>query len=125
MRSGARGYFEVLGESIEPGALYCYRLNGGPDRPDPASRFQPQGVHGPSQVVSSDHEWHDGGWGSERIEGRQFVVFSQNHLWRKEIYSAEELWGGPAGPAPDVLEGHAQLALAPDSFLLYSRTEAH
>ena len=35
----------------EPGSLYFYRLDDDKERPDPASRFQPQGVHGPSQVM--------------------------------------------------------------------------
>ena len=34
-----------------PGCRYFYRLHGQQDFPDPASRFQPEGVHGPSQVV--------------------------------------------------------------------------
>lgn len=35
------------------GAQYFYRLSTGADRPDPASRLQPQGVHGPSAVVTA------------------------------------------------------------------------
>ena len=46
-----RGYHQATVEGVEPGTLYLYRLGGGKERPDPASRFQPQGVHGPSQVV--------------------------------------------------------------------------
>jgi maltooligosyltrehalose trehalohydrolase len=46
-----RGYHSGIVEGVEPGALYVYRLDGRKERPDPASRFQPQGVHGPSQVV--------------------------------------------------------------------------
>ena len=39
----------------EAGTLYSFRLDGGPKKllPDPASRFQPKGVHGPSQVDRS------------------------------------------------------------------------
>jgi maltooligosyltrehalose trehalohydrolase len=62
MTAGERGYYEASVEGVEPGALYSYRLDGGPDRPDPASRFQPQGVHGPSEVVVDRFEWHDQGW---------------------------------------------------------------
>jgi len=46
-----RGYHHGVLENVEPGALYRYRLDGQKERADPASRFQPQGVHGPSQVV--------------------------------------------------------------------------
>ncbi|HEX2642697.1 MAG TPA: malto-oligosyltrehalose trehalohydrolase [Thermoanaerobaculia bacterium] len=45
------GYHEGVLEGIEPGTRYFYRLDGGKGLPDPASRFQPEGVHGPSQVV--------------------------------------------------------------------------
>ena len=47
-----------------PGTLYRYLLDGGePALPDPASRFQPQGPHGPSMVVDpSAYVWHDDGW---------------------------------------------------------------
>ncbi len=43
-------------------SLYLYRLDGQTDRPDPASCSQPQGVHGPSQVVSLDFPWEDQTW---------------------------------------------------------------
>jgi maltooligosyltrehalose trehalohydrolase len=49
-------------DGIEPGSLYMYRLDEGKERPDPASRSQPQGVHGPSEVVSPNFEWEDARW---------------------------------------------------------------
>ncbi|MBE0604550.1 MAG: malto-oligosyltrehalose trehalohydrolase, partial [Deltaproteobacteria bacterium] len=45
------GYHSGIAEGVAAGALYHYRLDGGIERPDPASRRQPQGVHGPSMVV--------------------------------------------------------------------------
>src|SRR5258707_14527129 len=54
MQPSGEGYFSVALEEIAPGALYLYCLDGQTERPDPASRFQPQGVHGPSEVVDSD-----------------------------------------------------------------------
>lgn len=62
LKPGARGYYEAAVEGVEPGALYYYRLDGQPDRPDPASRFQPHGVHGATQVVLDEFQWHDEGW---------------------------------------------------------------
>ncbi len=45
------------------GALYRYRLDGEGPFPDPASRFQPQGVHGPSRVVDPGaFAWLDPEW---------------------------------------------------------------
>ncbi|MEM6472115.1 MAG: malto-oligosyltrehalose trehalohydrolase [Planctomycetota bacterium] len=48
--------------SAEIGDLYMYRIDGGDPRPDPASRFQPDGVHGPSEIVSHQFAWTDGDW---------------------------------------------------------------
>jgi maltooligosyltrehalose trehalohydrolase len=55
-------YHQVQAEKIEPGSLYFFRLDGQKERPDPASRFQPQGVHNPSAVVDPTFPWEDGGW---------------------------------------------------------------
>jgi maltooligosyltrehalose trehalohydrolase len=57
-----RGYHEVLAEGMAPGNRYFYRLDGGNERPDPASRYQPEGVHGPSEVVDLNFQWGDAGW---------------------------------------------------------------
>lgn len=57
-----RGYHTVRTDRAGAGTRYFYRLDGS-DYPDPASRFQPEGVHGPSQVVDfSVLDWHDGGF---------------------------------------------------------------
>lgn len=48
------GYFAAWLERVPVGSLYGYRLDGGPLLPDPASRFQPFGVHGPSAVVAPE-----------------------------------------------------------------------
>jgi maltooligosyltrehalose trehalohydrolase len=57
LRRDRRGYYSGVLDGIEPGALYLFRLNGSLERPDPASRFQPQGVHGPSQVADPAFDW--------------------------------------------------------------------
>ena len=47
-------------KGIGAGARYWFRIDGAGPYPDPASRFQPFGVHGPSQVVDPDHfAWRD------------------------------------------------------------------
>jgi len=58
----AQGYHQGRAEGVEAGALYYYSLDGKIERPDPASRYQPEGVHGPSQVVDTSHEWTDHCW---------------------------------------------------------------
>ncbi|MGE5311827.1 MAG: malto-oligosyltrehalose trehalohydrolase, partial [Nitrospirota bacterium] len=62
LRREERGYHQAVAESVGPGAIYFYRLDGEKERPDPASRFQPQGVHGPSQVVDRRFSWDDASW---------------------------------------------------------------
>jgi maltooligosyltrehalose trehalohydrolase len=56
------GYFRAEVENVGPGAPYFYRLDHATERPDPASRFQPEGVHGPSQVVDHSFAWNDDHW---------------------------------------------------------------
>ena len=57
------GYFRAVVDGIKPGARYSYRLDHGDTRPDPASRFQPDGVHADSQVIDpSTFHWADQTW---------------------------------------------------------------
>jgi maltooligosyltrehalose trehalohydrolase len=60
-----------------PGDLYTLSLDGGPPRPDPASRLQPQGVHGPSAIVDSSFRWSDGAWKGLPLER---YVFYELHV---------------------------------------------
>lgn len=62
MRRNADGYFNCTIADVKPGTRYFYRINGEKDRPDPATRSQPDGVHGPSQVVDLTYEWADSGF---------------------------------------------------------------
>lgn len=56
------GLFEAEAEA-EHGDLYRYRIDGGQEVPDPASRYQPEDVHEPSMVVDPERfEWNDGAW---------------------------------------------------------------
>lgn len=65
------GYFAGLVEGLGPGATYRYRLDGEGPFPDPASRFQPEGVHGPSQVVDpSTFAWSDAEWNGIELPGQ-------------------------------------------------------
>ncbi|MEM9987549.1 MAG: alpha-amylase family glycosyl hydrolase, partial [Bacteroidota bacterium] len=57
------GYWQIALDQIEPGTRYRYRLDEQPALPDPASRYQPEGVHGPSAVVKpAAYEWQDDHW---------------------------------------------------------------
>ena len=59
MSPRGHGYFEVTVDGVRPGARYLYRLDGGDERPDPASRSQPTTVHEPSEVVDPAFPWTD------------------------------------------------------------------
>lgn len=69
----ARGYFSAVLEDVTPGTQYFYRLDGGSERPDPASQFQPRGVHGPSQVMDRRFDWSDGAWRGLPLE--EYVMY--------------------------------------------------
>ncbi|GAB4388243.1 MAG: malto-oligosyltrehalose trehalohydrolase [Thermodesulfovibrionales bacterium] len=73
MERAKDGYFEAVAEAA-PGARYLYVLDGEMERPDPASHFQPDGVHRPSAVV--DHgafRWEDGSWRGVPLE--DYIIY--------------------------------------------------
>jgi maltooligosyltrehalose trehalohydrolase len=66
------GYFSGLQEQIAEGTLYSYRLdNASSLYPDPASRFQPSGPHGPSQIIDPYRfRWTDDSWPGLSAKGQ-------------------------------------------------------
>lgn len=62
LKKDERGYWSVTIKNVEPGTTYYYRLDNENQFPDPASRHQPQGVHGPSAIVERSFSWSDAGW---------------------------------------------------------------
>jgi len=63
MVQSPEGWFELITDKAGPGSHYRFRIDGGARVPDPASRFQPEDVHGPSQVVDPGAwQWKDAGW---------------------------------------------------------------
>jgi maltooligosyltrehalose trehalohydrolase len=72
------GVWSGLVARAKRGTRYRYRLNGEGPYPDPYSRSQPEGVHGPSEVVDpTDFEWHDSDWRGVGIQG---LVVYQLHV---------------------------------------------
>jgi malto-oligosyltrehalose trehalohydrolase len=58
-----QGWFELTTHEAKPGAQYSFRIDDGREVPDPASRFQPQDVHGQSEVIDpAAFDWQDGDW---------------------------------------------------------------
>jgi maltooligosyltrehalose trehalohydrolase len=65
----ADGYFS--GTTPAHVSLYKYRVDGTGPWPDPCSRFQPQGVHGPSMIVDpAAFKWNDAQWPGARMPGQ-------------------------------------------------------
>ena len=63
LEAEGEGYFSGRVERLGVGTRYRYRLDANETFPDPASRSQPEGVHGPSAVVDPDSfRWTDDAW---------------------------------------------------------------
>jgi maltooligosyltrehalose trehalohydrolase len=63
MPAAAGGWFGLATDAARAGSRYRYRIDGGLAVPDPASRFQPADVHGPSEVIDPGaFDWRDTGW---------------------------------------------------------------
>lgn len=72
------GYFSTTIPEIKPGTRYTFILDGKKERPDPASRYQPLGVHGPSETVDqSAFKWKDTDW--KGVPQRE-LVFYECHI---------------------------------------------
>jgi maltooligosyltrehalose trehalohydrolase len=68
------GYFSGVADGIAEGERYLFLLDGKMARPDPASRFQPEGVHGSSQVVAADCSiWSDNGWKGTPLD--EYIIY--------------------------------------------------
>jgi maltooligosyltrehalose trehalohydrolase len=68
------GCFSVLVPGVGAGNRYRYSVDGKGDYPDPASRFQPEGVHGPSEVVDpKSFVWSDSSW--RGIDLKELIIY--------------------------------------------------
>jgi len=74
MDSERNAYFTIFLDDIEPGTRYFHLLDGIQLRPDPVSRSQPDGVHGPSQVIDpSEFKWQDQDWSG--ISAEEVIIY--------------------------------------------------
>jgi maltooligosyltrehalose trehalohydrolase len=68
------GICEFFVARAAAGDLYSYSLDGSTPRPDPASRFQPQGVHGPSEIIdAAGYAWRRPSWRSHTAQ--ELVIY--------------------------------------------------
>lgn len=78
LSADASGYHSGLVPGLVAGARYRFRLDGDRSLPDPASRFQPEGPHGPSEIVDPGrYRWRDGAWNGVSRDG---LVLYEVHI---------------------------------------------
>jgi maltooligosyltrehalose trehalohydrolase len=92
------GYFSGLVTNVADGARYRFKLDGGPALfPDPASRFQPDGPHGPSQVIDPhSFVWNDRDWRGVPAEGQ---VLYELHVG---TFTPEGTWAAAGARLPEL-----------------------
>jgi len=97
MDKGDHGYWKLDVDNLPGDTRYFFRLEKGIDRPDPVSHWQPESVHGPSQIV--DHgrfKWSDSSWkGIELYEMIMYELhvgaFTQEGTFEAVINRLDEL----------------------------------
>jgi maltooligosyltrehalose trehalohydrolase len=95
LKREAGGYFRGSLSGSGAGTRYRYRLDGKGEFPDPASRFQPEGPHGPSEVVDpSAFRWTDGGWRGVPLER---AVIYEMHIG---TFTSEGTWAAAMQELP-------------------------
>ena len=93
------GYFSGTCPGAREGTRYRFRLDDKQSYPDPASRFQPEGPHGPSQVVDPEgFAWSDAGWPG--LEPHGHVIYEM-HLG---TYTMEGNWKAAEEQLPALKE---------------------
>ncbi|HEX4611392.1 MAG TPA: malto-oligosyltrehalose trehalohydrolase [Urbifossiella sp.] len=92
------GYFSALVPGLAAGARYTYRLDGRANtHPDLASRYQPEGPHGPSQVIDpAAFSWADSSWKGIAEVGQ---VFYELHIG---TFTPEGTWAAAAARLPEL-----------------------
>ena len=99
LRPDGGGYFAGFVSEAVPGTRYRLRLDGGGAFPDPASRYQPEGPHGPSEVVDPGaFTWGDDGWRGVTPPGQ--VVY-ELHVG---TFTPEGTWEAAARQLPGLAE---------------------
>jgi maltooligosyltrehalose trehalohydrolase len=94
LKPEGNGYFSGVAP-LGLGACYRYRLDDDQSYPDPASRFQPEGPHGPSMVVDPEaFRWTDGPW---RGVARPGQVIYEMHVG---TFTREGTWQAAARELP-------------------------
>jgi len=97
LKRDTEGYFSGLVLGGAPNMLYHYRLDGSNVYPDPASRFQPDGPHGSSQIIDpGGFDWTDGNWRGIQLAGQiiyelHIGTFTREGTWNAAMRELENL----------------------------------
>jgi maltooligosyltrehalose trehalohydrolase len=94
LRAEAGGYFSGFVPGAAPGDLYVFGLEDGSMSPDPASRFQPVGPFGPSEIIDPAYEWTDDGW--RGLAPHEHVIY-ELHVG---TFTQEGTWGAARARLP-------------------------
>lgn len=73
MQKDTQGYFTARIEEAAPGCRYYFNADAKGDKPDPASFYQPEGVHGPSEVIDIHTPWTDNSW--KPIALQDYIIY--------------------------------------------------
>ncbi|HXG13439.1 MAG TPA: malto-oligosyltrehalose trehalohydrolase [Gemmataceae bacterium] len=100
LEAEGNGYFSGHVAVASAGTRYRFRLDGDTALyPDPASRFQPEGPHGPSQVIDpSRFAWSDDGWPGVSLQGQ---VIYEMHIG---TFTPEGTWQAAARQLPELAD---------------------
>ncbi len=99
LTQGEGGTFTGETSLAQPGDLYRYRLDGGEAYPDPASRYQPQGVHGPSEIIDPGRfHWTDTAW---KGISREELILYEAHVG---TFTPEGTFDGMRKRLPDLVQ---------------------
>lgn len=98
LQNEGNGYFSLMVQDASAGTMYRYLLDDDPQPyPDPASRFQPQGPHGPSQIIDAlTFEWTDAAWPGVDVQSQ---VIYEMHIG---TFTHEGNWLAAAKELPEL-----------------------
>jgi maltooligosyltrehalose trehalohydrolase len=92
MTAESGGYYSAFCREAAAGDRYWFLLDGEERKlPDPASRFQPEGPHGPSEIIDpSEYAWNDAAWRGVKLPGQ---VIYEMHIG---TFTSEGTWAAAA-----------------------------
>jgi maltooligosyltrehalose trehalohydrolase len=97
LKAQEKNYFYGYVPEASEGGTYAFLIDDKGPFPDPASRFQPQGPHGPSQIIDPEnYAWKDSEWPGVELSGQVIYemhigTFTQEGTWRAAIQELPKL----------------------------------